>query len=84
MKLRMKVFLSRWFYTSRFDRQLKILLFLIPILFLMCPVVHGMAADCALEPTGENYIGIRYKALLVEMNYRRAVGFCYLVVMVLQ
>jgi len=66
MKLRMKVFLSRWFYTSRFGRQLKILLFLIPILFLMCPVVHGMAADCALEPTGENYIGIRYKALLVE------------------
>jgi len=32
----------------------------------MCPVVHGMAADCALEPTGENYIGVRYKALLVE------------------
>ncbi|MDI6810555.1 MAG: DUF4350 domain-containing protein [archaeon] len=25
-----------------------------------------MAADCQLEPTGENYIGIRYKALLVE------------------
>jgi len=30
------------------------------------PIVHGMAADCAVEPTGENYIGVRYKALLVE------------------
>ena len=31
-------------------------------------VVSGpdMAADCALEPTGENYIGVRYKALLAE------------------
>jgi hypothetical protein len=29
-------------------------------------VVYGMAGDCALEPTGENYIGVRYKALLVE------------------
>jgi hypothetical protein len=25
-----------------------------------------MAADCAVEPTGEDYIGVRYKALLVE------------------
>jgi len=28
--------------------------------------VPDMAADCAVEPTGENYIGVRYKALLVE------------------
>jgi len=25
-----------------------------------------MAADCAIEPTGENYIGVRYRALLAE------------------
>jgi len=31
------------------------------------PVVYGqMAADCYLEPTEENYIGVRYKALLLE------------------
>jgi len=28
--------------------------------------VRDMAADCAIEPTGENYIGTRYKALLAE------------------
>jgi len=27
---------------------------------------YGMAADCHIEPTGEDYIGIRYKALLAE------------------
>lgn len=29
-------------------------------------IVHGMAADCQLEPTEENYIGVRYKAVLLE------------------
>jgi len=29
-------------------------------------VVYGMAADCYLEPAEENYIGVRYKALLLE------------------
>lgn len=28
--------------------------------------VHGMAADCQLEYTGEKYIGVRYKAALLE------------------
>ena len=28
--------------------------------------VHAMAADMALAPTGENYIGVRYKAALLE------------------
>ena len=62
-----KILAIRYFTPSRFSVHLKILLFLIPILFLiLCPVVYGMAADCQLEPTGENHIGIRYKALLVE------------------
>ena len=28
--------------------------------------IYGMAVDCQLAPTGENYIGIRYKAWLAE------------------
>ena len=31
----------------------------------LLPIVD-MAADCRVEPSGENYIGVRYKALLVE------------------
>ena len=63
----MKVFLFRGFCTSRFSVQPKIFLFLIPtLLLILCPAVYGMAHDCQLEPTGENYIGVRYKALLAE------------------
>jgi PKD repeat protein len=44
-----------------------LVLILISILFLSSSsVVYGMAADCLLQPTGENYIGVRYKALLAE------------------
>jgi hypothetical protein len=48
-------------------QQVARLLILILILFLsLSPLVYGMAADCLLQPTGENYIGVRYKALLAE------------------
>lgn len=33
---------------------------------LLIQTGYGMAADCAIEPTGENYTGVRYKALLIE------------------
>lgn len=40
---------------------------LMVVLFLgLSPTAHGMAADCALEPTGENCYGVKYKALLAE------------------
>lgn len=35
-------------------------------LSLFSEVVYAMAADCAVEPSTENYIGVRYKAFLVE------------------
>lgn len=34
--------------------------------FLFIGKVNAMAADCAVQPSGENYIGVKYKALLAE------------------
>jgi len=50
-----------------------LLLTLVSIFFLrVSPVVYGMAADCILAPTGENYIGVRYKAPLDNKHH---IGF---------
>ena len=54
-------------YGTRFNSHRNILPLLI-IIVISCSssTIYGMAHNCQLESTGENYIGVRYKAFLAE------------------
>jgi hypothetical protein len=54
-------------YLLKLINQTKTNIFLILTLFFnFTQYVYGTAFDCKVEPTGENYIGVRYKAFLAE------------------
>ena len=51
---------------SSFSSKLVVIILFLVSLSMISTMAFSMAADCQVEPSAENYIGVRYKAFLVE------------------